>query len=339
MHLVREMQRAGVFRMAMPRAWGGPELDFLTQLRVIEALSIADASAGWCTMIGVDGGYMTAYIDQASATFAQLCALELREDDPRATQPRKYERRPEGMFLNTVARDGSPVSTPLTNFTASIVEEIKRNDGVEERRVYRVELTCKGRTESAVVPSKGFDSLGWVGELFGSVPVVNAGQGIKDHARVAIHSGPEPRRREVSTHTGWTCVRGAYQYLDGSGAICGSPEIEVDLPRQLAPFDIPAATREEIAAGMLSSLKLLDLVPDHVSVPLLCCAYRSVLGDSDFGAHIHGHTELLKSELAALALHALRPQLQQPWTDQLDIDCKLHPDDRVPCEGRGACDR
>jgi indole-3-acetate monooxygenase len=67
LHLVREMQRAGVFRMAMPQAWGGPELDFLTQLRVIEELSIADASAGWCTMIGVDGGYMTAYIDQAVA--------------------------------------------------------------------------------------------------------------------------------------------------------------------------------------------------------------------------------------------------------------------------------
>jgi len=67
MHLVREMQRAGVFRMAMPRAWGGPELDFLTQVRVIEALSIADGSAGWCTMIGVDGGYMTAYIDQGVA--------------------------------------------------------------------------------------------------------------------------------------------------------------------------------------------------------------------------------------------------------------------------------
>lgn len=67
MHLVRDMQQAGMFRMAMPRAWGGPELDFLTQMRVIEALSMADASAGWCTMIGVDGGYMTAFIDQAVA--------------------------------------------------------------------------------------------------------------------------------------------------------------------------------------------------------------------------------------------------------------------------------
>src|SRR5713101_5246074 len=67
LHLVREMQRAGVFRMAMPRAWGGPELDLLAQIRVIEALSIADASAGWCAMIGMDGGYMTAYIDQSVA--------------------------------------------------------------------------------------------------------------------------------------------------------------------------------------------------------------------------------------------------------------------------------
>src|ERR1700682_5696982 len=65
--LVEEMQRAGVFRRAMPRAWGGPELDFLSQMRVIEELSIADASAGWCAMIGVDGGYMTAYIDQTVA--------------------------------------------------------------------------------------------------------------------------------------------------------------------------------------------------------------------------------------------------------------------------------
>src|SRR5216683_6369653 len=64
LHIVEQMQLAGVFRMAMPRAWGGPELNLLSQLRVIEALSIADASAGWCAMIGSDGGYLTAYIDQ-----------------------------------------------------------------------------------------------------------------------------------------------------------------------------------------------------------------------------------------------------------------------------------
>ena len=67
LHIVERIQRAGVFRMAMPRAWGGPELDLLSQIRVIEALSSADASAGWCAMIGADAGYLTAYIDQTVA--------------------------------------------------------------------------------------------------------------------------------------------------------------------------------------------------------------------------------------------------------------------------------
>jgi alkylation response protein AidB-like acyl-CoA dehydrogenase len=55
------MKDAGVFGMAMPCVWGGPELDPLTQFRVIEVLAIADSSVGWCAMIGWDGGYVTAY--------------------------------------------------------------------------------------------------------------------------------------------------------------------------------------------------------------------------------------------------------------------------------------
>jgi indole-3-acetate monooxygenase len=58
------IKEAGVFGMAMPCAWGGPELDPLTQIRVIEALAMADGSAGWCAMIGCDGGYITAFLDQ-----------------------------------------------------------------------------------------------------------------------------------------------------------------------------------------------------------------------------------------------------------------------------------
>jgi indole-3-acetate monooxygenase len=65
--LVRQMERAGFFGMAMPKEWGGPELDFPSQVRVIEALSAVDASVGWCVMIGIDGGYMTAFIDQKLA--------------------------------------------------------------------------------------------------------------------------------------------------------------------------------------------------------------------------------------------------------------------------------
>src|ERR1700719_4880357 len=58
------MKDAGVFGMAMPRLWGGPELDPLTPFRVIEALALAEGSVGWCAMIGSDGGYVTAFLDQ-----------------------------------------------------------------------------------------------------------------------------------------------------------------------------------------------------------------------------------------------------------------------------------
>jgi indole-3-acetate monooxygenase len=58
------MKGAGVFGMVVPHAWGGPELDPLTQFRIIEALAMADGSAGWCTMINCDTGWVTAFLDE-----------------------------------------------------------------------------------------------------------------------------------------------------------------------------------------------------------------------------------------------------------------------------------
>src|SRR5262245_44322816 len=63
--LVQALKDAGLFRMPMPRDWGGPEVDLLTQIRAIEELAYADGSVGWCVMIGSDGGYFTAFLDDA----------------------------------------------------------------------------------------------------------------------------------------------------------------------------------------------------------------------------------------------------------------------------------
>lgn len=65
--LVDALKQAGVFRMTMPRAWGGAELDPLSQLRIVEALAAADASVGWCVMIGCDSGYLSGFLDQQVA--------------------------------------------------------------------------------------------------------------------------------------------------------------------------------------------------------------------------------------------------------------------------------
>ncbi|HEY1933214.1 MAG TPA: acyl-CoA dehydrogenase family protein [Acetobacteraceae bacterium] len=50
--VARALAAAGLFQMYLPCSMGGLELPPLTAFRAIEALSIADGSAGWCAMIG-----------------------------------------------------------------------------------------------------------------------------------------------------------------------------------------------------------------------------------------------------------------------------------------------
>lgn len=62
--VVEAMRDAGVFKMAMGRELGGPELSPLDQIGVIETLAKADGAAGWCAMINCDGGYATSYLER-----------------------------------------------------------------------------------------------------------------------------------------------------------------------------------------------------------------------------------------------------------------------------------
>jgi alkylation response protein AidB-like acyl-CoA dehydrogenase len=49
--LAAEITRAGIYQMYLPRSVGGPETPPLTAFRVVEELSKADGSVGWCAMI------------------------------------------------------------------------------------------------------------------------------------------------------------------------------------------------------------------------------------------------------------------------------------------------
>lgn len=72
--VLQAMIDAGVFRIAMPRAWGGPEMDPLSQIEMIETLATADPSAAWVAMILSDSGFYGARLhdDAAHAVFPSL---------------------------------------------------------------------------------------------------------------------------------------------------------------------------------------------------------------------------------------------------------------------------
>src|SRR4051794_28109739 len=65
--LVDALKATGVFRMSMPRRWGGPELPLPEQVRIVESLAHVDPSVGWCVMIGSDSGFYSAFLDDAAA--------------------------------------------------------------------------------------------------------------------------------------------------------------------------------------------------------------------------------------------------------------------------------
>lgn len=60
--LVDGLRECGVFRAAMPREWGGPQLTSMEQIALVEELGKADASVAWCAMIGMDSGIYAGYL-------------------------------------------------------------------------------------------------------------------------------------------------------------------------------------------------------------------------------------------------------------------------------------
>lgn len=65
--VVDRLRHAGVFRMNMPVDWGGPEMSSPEQVEIIETLSRADGSVGWCAFIWCDSGLYSGYLEQSVA--------------------------------------------------------------------------------------------------------------------------------------------------------------------------------------------------------------------------------------------------------------------------------
>lgn len=61
------LTRAGLMRLCVPTAYGGPEVDPITLIEVIETLSHADGAAGWCSMIASTTSSMAAFLPAATA--------------------------------------------------------------------------------------------------------------------------------------------------------------------------------------------------------------------------------------------------------------------------------
>jgi hypothetical protein len=93
-------------------------------------------------------------------------------------------------------------------------------------------------------------------------------------------------------------------YLHGGGAIGPSDAIagvQVSLPAALSRLELPeppsgGAEMRAVAA----SLRLLDVGPDTITLPLVSSVYRAPLGPSDFSVHFWGRSGVFKTAVCAV---------------------------------------
>ncbi len=64
---VEALRDAGLLRLCVPAEYGGPEVDPLTLIEVIETVSTFDGAAGWCTMIACTTSSMSAFLPPSFA--------------------------------------------------------------------------------------------------------------------------------------------------------------------------------------------------------------------------------------------------------------------------------
>lgn len=216
-----------------------------------------------------------------------------------------YEERGDGLYhVRAIERqDGETTYTAdrLTNFVARIAASTEVDDGAEVQRRFHIEARVAGRKRTASISAAEFSRMDWIVPELGPSAIIEAGRGTKDHARAAIQSVSAPAEVRVMRQTGWREFDGAWAYLHGGGAIGaqGPVEgIEVDLQGSLGGFTLPEPGGVD---EVRESLRMLDVAPDRVTIPLLAAVVRAPLGGVDNAVSLHGQTGIGKSELAALA--------------------------------------
>lgn len=227
---------------------------------------------------------------------------------PELTPPFTYQHGPGGIFMTRHGGKTQPVATQLTRWTARIVAETSIRGGRADERQYKIEVTAAGLTATVTVPASRLrDVPTWSGDAIGTAAVIYPNQRVHDHIVAAIQdASPHPRRLVVYSHTGWTTIDGDTVYLHAGGCIgargSAGTTVQVQLPSSLAltcPLQPTSADAERRAVR--ATLTLLDVAPDHVTVPVLAAAWRAPLTDSHLTVWVTGSTGAGKTALTALA--------------------------------------
>lgn len=263
--------------------------------------------------------------DRALSVFAKtLKRKETSQEDDEDASDAPYTRE-DGCFVSRCGKSRGPIC----NFTAEIVEDVNVDDGAEKAREFLIEGVNKDgeKLPRITVPAREFASSSaiWCTAGWGSRAIVYAD--CMQHIHPAIQLFSKPVCKTVLAHTGWTRVDGQLVYLTSNGAIGlqRNTEVTVRLDSTLTRYALPeqSAPTEQVVHAVRTSLRLLHVVADRISIPLLAATYRAPLNEflpCDAVIWPYGPTGSLKSTIAAILVQHFgtefdRERLTASWLD------------------------
>lgn len=229
-----------------------------------------------------------------------------------------YEKVPgyrviNGQICQVTVKDGMDVIRPLSNFAVVPRAIVTRDDGVNVSQSAVLDgWDASGRRlPQTIVPTEQFDGMAWVTRAWDFRANIAPGSMVKDKLRYAISEVGRisSERWTEYTHTGWRKIDGSWCYLHGGGAI-GRDDVTVSLEAGLENYRLDPETAATYADGARESLKMLDVIRQHISIPLLGVTFLAPLREfmdatgvaPAFSLFILGGTGTRKSTACALAL-------------------------------------
>ena len=130
-----------------------------------------------------------------------------------------YRLSEEG-FIRAKHTQTGEIPVPLTNFTAKVEEEVVRDDGAEEKRIYKIAGWMGEKPLPTIdVSISQFNSMNWVSEQWGLETHIYAGQHNFAKEAIELYSRGAVKRFRYA-HTGWRVLEdGTRVYLHSKGAV------------------------------------------------------------------------------------------------------------------------
>ena len=209
------------------------------------------------------------------------------------------------LFIETVVK-GTAVKKKLCNFSAWIIGEVIRYNGIDTEVWVRVEgIHASGRKLPVVtVPLNKLSSFEWV-DQWGADCILEVGGSVREHIVKAVRETVyHAERKQEFAVTGWKQIGEKLEFL-----MPGSSNLAVNLPAKLGGYYLSDQCTDE-DVKILASLMECKLVPPDILYPLLAYIFLSPLIEflrrggcvPKFVLFLVGKTGSRKSTLAALML-------------------------------------